>query len=71
MPRLFPVIGYDAAANQLTAKGGEDSDDTINAGAGNDWISVSDFDGGDTVTCGDGVDQVCFDAGDTLDTSTR
>ena len=59
------IIG-NAAANQLIAKGGEDSDDTINAGAGNDWISVSDFAGGDTVDCGDGVDQVFADAGDTL-----
>jgi len=60
------TINGNAAANQLTAKGGEDSDDTINAGAGNDWISVSDFAGGDTVTCGDGSDQVFFDTGDTL-----
>lgn len=59
------IIG-NAAANQLIAKGGEDSDDTINAGAGNDWISVSDFAGGDTVDCGDGVDTVFSDAGDTL-----
>ena len=57
------TITGNAAANQLIAKGGED---TINAGAGNDWISVQDFDGGDTVDCGDGVDQVFADPGDTL-----
>lgn len=57
------TIKGNAAANQLTAKGG---DDTINAGGGNDWISVSDFAGGDTVDCGDGVDTVFSDAGDTL-----
>lgn len=60
------TINGNAAANQLTAKGGEDSDDTINAGAGNDWISVSDFAGGDTVDCGDGFDQVFLDTADTL-----
>jgi Ca2+-binding RTX toxin-like protein len=60
------TINGNAAANTLVAKGGPDSDDTINAGAGNDWISVSDFDGGDTVDCGDGVDQVFADPGDTL-----
>lgn len=58
------IIG-NAAANQLTAKGGPDSDDTINGGAGNDLLNVSDFGGGDTVTCGEGVDEV-FDDGDTL-----
>jgi hypothetical protein len=58
------IIG-NASANQLIAKEGEDSDDTINAGADDDWISVSDFAGGDTVGCGDGVDTVFFDAGDT------
>lgn len=60
------TINGNAAANQLIAKGGEDSDDTINAGAGNDWISVLDFTGGDTVDCGDGVDQVFADDGDKL-----
>jgi hypothetical protein len=57
------TITGNAAANQLIAKGGED---TINAGAGNDWVSVSDFAGGDTVACGDGFDHVFFDAGDAL-----
>jgi hypothetical protein len=60
------TINGSAAAIQLTAKGGPDSDDTINAGAGNDWINVSDLDGGDTASCGDGTDQVFFDVGDTL-----
>jgi len=60
------TINGNAAANTLVAKGGPDSDDTINAGAGNDWISVSDFAGGDIVDCGDGVDQVFADPGDTL-----
>lgn len=60
------TIKGNATANQLIAKGGEDSDDTINAGAGDDWISVSDFAGGDTVECGEGLDTVFFDAGDTL-----
>jgi Ca2+-binding RTX toxin-like protein len=59
------IIG-NSAANQLTAKGGPDSDDTMNGGAGNDLLNVLDFDGGDTVTCGDGFDEVFFDAGDTL-----
>jgi Ca2+-binding RTX toxin-like protein len=62
------TITGNAAANQLIAKGGEDSDDTINAGEGDDWISVSDFAGGDTVNCGEGFDTVFFDAGDTLTT---
>ena len=57
------TINGNAAANQLTAKGGED---TINAGAGNDWISVLDNDGPDRVDCGDGVDQVFADPDDTL-----
>lgn len=57
------TITGNAAANELIAKGGED---TINAGAGNDWISVQDFDGGDSVDCGDGADQVFADPGDTL-----
>lgn len=60
------TINGNEAANTLIAKGGEDSDDTINAGGGNDWISVSDFAGGDTVNCGEGVDQVFFDTGDTI-----
>jgi len=60
------TINGNAAANQLIAKGGPDSDDTINAGAGNDWISVQDFAGADTVDGGDGVDQVFADPGDTL-----
>ena len=71
------TINGNAAANQLIAKGGEDSDDTINAGAGNDWISVLDFAGGDTVDCGeDGAgitddDQVFFDGGDTITNCER
>lgn len=60
------TINGNASANQLIAKGGEDSDDTVNAGAGDDWISVSDFAGGDTVDCGEGFDTVFFEAGDTL-----
>jgi Ca2+-binding RTX toxin-like protein len=65
------TITGNAAANQLIAKGGEDSDDTINAGAGDDWISVSDFGGGDTVNCGEGFDTVYFEAGDTLTIPTN
>ncbi len=60
------TINGNASANQLTAKGGPDSDDTVSGGAGNDLLNISDFDGGDTVTCGDGFDKVFFDAGDTL-----
>ena len=62
------ITGNDAA-NQLTAKGGVD---TINARAGNDWISVLDFPPAevkvdDTVACGEGFDTVFFDEGkDTL-----
>jgi Ca2+-binding RTX toxin-like protein len=57
------TITGNAAANQLIAKGGED---TVNAGPGNDWISVANDGGGDTVDCGDGADQVFADPGDTL-----
>jgi hypothetical protein len=56
---IHNTINGNAAANQLIAKGGEKTISTINAGAGNDWISVSDFAGGE------GVDTVYFDAGDT------
>jgi Ca2+-binding RTX toxin-like protein len=59
-------IDGNAAANTIVANVGEDSDDTINAGAGNDWISVLDGAGGDSVDCGEGVDQVFSDTGDTL-----
>lgn len=70
------VIG-NAGANQLNADGGEDSDDTIHGGAGNDWISVMDFAGGDTVDCGEdgpGItddDRVFFDPGDTVTNCER
>lgn len=64
------VIG-NAGANQLNADGGEDSDATIRGGAGNDWISVMDFAGGDTVDCGEGDDRVFFDAGDTVTNCER
>ena len=58
------TINGNAAANQLIAKGGVD---TINAGAGNDWISVQDFAGGDTVDCGGQAgDKVFYDQGDTV-----
>jgi hypothetical protein len=66
------TINGNAAANTIVANVGADSDDTITAGAGNDWISVLDSADGDKVDCGeDGVgitddDQVFFDAGDTI-----
>ena len=63
---ISSTINGNAAANQLIAKGGED---TIDAGAGDDWISVLDFAGGfvDQVNCGEGLDTVYFDQGvDTL-----
>jgi RTX calcium-binding nonapeptide repeat (4 copies) len=66
------TINGNGAANQLIAKGGVDNDDTINdtinAGNGDDWISVLDFvDGEDQVNCGEGFDTVFFDQGvDTL-----
>ncbi len=71
------TINGNAAANTIVANVGEDSDDTISGGAGNDWISVLDFAGGDSVDCGeDGVgitddDQVFFDAGDTITNCER
>jgi hypothetical protein len=60
------TIDGNAAANTIVANIGADSDDTIHSGGGNDWISVLDFAGGDTVDCGDGVDQVFFDTGDII-----
>ena len=60
------TIDGNAAANQIVANTGADSDDTITARAGNDWISVLDSAGGDTVDCGDGTDTVYFDQGDVL-----
>jgi hypothetical protein len=71
------TINGNAAANTIVANVGADSDDTITSGAGNDWISVLDFAGGDTVDCGeDGAgitddDQVFFDGGDTITNCER
>ena len=71
------TINGSATANTIVANVGADSDDTISAGAGNDWISVLDFAGGDTVDCGEdgpGIaddDQVFFDAGDTITNCER
>jgi Ca2+-binding RTX toxin-like protein len=60
------TVDGNAAANTIVANVGADSDDTIRAGGGNDWISVLDSAGGDAVDCRDGVDQVFFDTGDTI-----
>jgi spore coat protein U-like protein len=60
------TINGNAAANTIVSNIGASSDDTINSGAGNDWISVLDGAGGDTVDCGSGDGYtVYFDAGDT------
>jgi len=70
-------INGNATANTIVSNVGADSDDIINAGAGNDWISVLDGAGGDTVDCGeDGVgivddDQVFADAGDNITNCER
>jgi hypothetical protein len=55
-------------ANQLIAK--SEAKDTVSSGAGDDWISVSDFSDGDDVDCGEDpggtdVDEVFVDGGDT------
>jgi Ca2+-binding RTX toxin-like protein len=71
------TINGNAGANTIVSNIGPDSDDTINAGAGNDWISVLDFAGGDSVDCGEdgfGItddDQVFFDPGDTITNCER
>lgn len=59
------IIG-NPTANELSSDSGEDSDDTIFGGAGNDLIDVGDGAGGDTVDCGAGDDRIFFDAGDTI-----
>ena len=64
---IHNTINGNAMANQLVGKGGEKTISTINAGGGNDWISVQDFAGGDTVDCGGQADdQVFYDQGDTV-----
>jgi Ca2+-binding RTX toxin-like protein len=60
------TINGNATANTIVSNIGPDSDDTITAGAGNDWISVLDGAGGDTVNCGEGTDKVFSDTGDML-----
>jgi Ca2+-binding RTX toxin-like protein len=64
------TITGNSAANTIVSNIGPDSDDTIDAGAGNDWISVLDFAGGDTVDCGDGVDTLFADTGNPDDKDT-
>jgi hypothetical protein len=71
------TVRGNGLANMLVVKGDDVSGDDVFGGAGNDWISVSDFEGGDFVDCGeDGVgvaddDQVFFDAGDTITNCER
>jgi Ca2+-binding RTX toxin-like protein len=61
------TINGNASANTIVSNIGEDSDDTINAGGGHDWISVLDGAGGDTVDCGGQADdEVFYDQGDTV-----
>ena len=64
------VVRGNGLANTLVVKGDDVQGDDVFGGAGNDWISVQDFDGGDFVDCGEdgpGItdeDQVFLDAND-------
>ncbi len=71
------TVHGNGLANTLVVKGDDVSGDDVFGGAGNDWISVFDFEGGDFVDCGEddvGItdeDQVFFDAGDTITNCER
>lgn len=71
------TVNGNARTNTIVAKSEEGDSDTINAGAGNDWISVLDLAGGDSVDCGEDVigipddDQVFADADDTVTNCER
>lgn len=61
------TINGNDSANTIVSNVGPDGDDTINAKAGHDWISILDFAGVDTVDFGGQADdQVFYDQGDTV-----